>query len=250
MAKVKGSPVYRLKVVPHRPIKSALVIVFILLLMAAALVATYRYAQYQTGSDRLTRDEASELRSQLERADAEIAELRRTLTRMEVNAEVDRQAGEEMRKQVLGLREEKAALARDIDVFRIMTSNKNKNPKGISFGVFSVTELPDNKHQLKLVVQKLAEGDDDFTGQLRFIVVGQRDGQESRISLHEMIVSKVGAEPLAENIPLNFKFFQNIETEIVIPDGFMPARVELAVKSESRRNPVSVEGQLEWPEIK
>lgn len=250
MAKVKGSPVYRLKVVPHRPVKSALVFILATGLIGAALAGTYYYAQYQTDNNVLSLEQASDLRAQIEKLEAEAAELRRTITRMEVSTQVDRQAGEELRKQVLVLREEKAALVRDIDVFRIMTSDKNKNPRGISFGVFSVSELPDNKHLLKLAVQKLAEGDDDFTGQLRCFVVGQREGQETRISLHELAVSKPGAEPLGENIPLNFKFFQNIETEIAIPDGFVPLRVELAVKSESRRNPVTVEGQLEWPEIR
>lgn len=250
MAKVKGSPVYRLKVVPHRPVKAAFIFVLLLLLGIAALLATYRYAQIQTGNERLTPQEAQELRAQLEKVSQEAADLRRELTRLQVSAEVDRQAGEEMRKRVRELREEKAALQREIDVYRIMTSAKNKNPKGISFGIFSVSVLPDNKHQLKLVVQKLAEGDDEFTGQLKFIVVGQHQGQETKISLHELVVSKVGTEPLAENIALNFKFFQNIETEIALPEGFEPLRVELAVKSDARRNPVIVEGQLEWPEIK
>jgi hypothetical protein len=121
---------------------------------------------------------------------------------------------------------------------------------GISFGIFSVSALGDSKKQFKLVVQKLAEGDDDFSGQLRVFVVGQKDGSETKISLHELTVSKIDAEPMAEDIPLNFKFFQNIDTEIVLPDGFVPARVELAVKSSSRRNPVTVESELEWPEIK
>ncbi len=250
MAKVKGSPVYRLKVVPHRPVKAALIALFFLSLVVAALVATYHYAQILAGNERLTLQEAQELRAQLEKVTQEAEESRRELTRLQVGAEVDRQAGEEMRKRVLDLREEKAALERDIDVYRIMTSDKNKNPKGISFGVFSVSALPDNRHQLKLVVQKLAEGDDDFTGQLKFIVVGQKEGQETKISLHELVVSKVGAEPLTENIPLNFKFFQNIETEIVLPEGFVPSRVELAVKADTKRAPVTVEGQLEWPEIK
>lgn len=250
MAKVKGSPVYRLKVVPHRPLKTAFITLLMLVLVLAALVATYHYAQIQAGDKRLTIEEAQGLRAQLEKVTQEAEESRREMTRLQVGAEVDRQAGEEMRKRVLELREEKAALERDINVYRIMTSDKNKNPKGISFGVFSVSALPDNKHQLKLVVQKLAEGDDDFTGQLKFIVVGQREGQETKISLHELVVSKVGSEPLTESIPLNFKFFQNIETEIVLPDGFVPSRVELVVKSDARRNPVTVEGQLEWPEIK
>ncbi len=250
MAKVKGSPVYRLKVVPHRPVKSALIRLLLLVLVAAALVATKHYAQIEAGKNRPSLQEAEELRSQLAKVSAEAEDLRRELTRLQVSAEVDRQAGEQMRKRVLELREEKAALERDIDVYRVMTSDKNKNPKGISFGVFSVSALQDNKHQLKLVVQKLAEGDDEFSGLLKFQVVGQKEGQEAKISLHELVVSKVGTEPLAEDIPLNFKFFQNIETEIVLPEGFVPSRVELAVVSDAKRNPVTVEGQLEWPEIK
>lgn len=250
MAKTKGSPIYSYKVVAYRPVKSALVTLFLLSLVAVALAATYFYAQIKTGKERLTVQEAQDLRGQLEKVTQDAAEARRELTRLQVGAEVDRQAGEEMRKRVLALREEKAALERDIEVYRILTSDKNKNPQGVSFGVFSVSAIPDNKHQLKLVVQKLAEGEEEFTGQMKFMVVGQREGQEAKISLHELVVSKVGTEALTESIPLNFKFFQNIETEIVLPEGFTPSRVELAVKSDSRSKPVTVEGQLEWPEIK
>lgn len=250
MAKVKGSPIYRLKVVPHRPLRSALLTLLILAMVALAVFASYRYAQVQTGKDRLSPDEALELRGQLDKALHDAAEARRELTRLQVSAKVDQQAGEEMRKRVLELREEKAALERDIGVYRLMTSDRNKNPKGISFGVFSVSAVSEGKYLLKLAVQKLAEGEEPFTGQLKFLVAGQREGQETKISLHELAVSKVGSEPLTENIPLDFKFFQNIEQEIVLPEGFTPARVELAVKANSRRNPVTVEGQLEWPEIK
>lgn len=249
-AKVKGSPVYRMKVVPHRPLKNALIVLVLLALMAAALAATYFYALNQASSERLSPQQAQELRTQLDKLTQEASDSKRELAKFQLSAEVDRQAGEELRKRVMVLRDEKAALQRDVEVYRILTSKKSTNPMGISFGIFSVSALADNKKQFKLVVQKLAEGDDDFSGQLRVLVVGQKDGAETKISLHELVVSKVDTEPLAENIPLNFKFFQNIDTEIVLPDGFVPARVELAVKSNARRNPVTVEAELEWPEIK
>jgi hypothetical protein len=248
--KVKGSPVYRMKVVPHRPLKNAFMTLALLALIGAALIATYFYALYQASRERLSPQEAEELRAQLEKLTQEASESKRELAKFQLSAEVDRQAGEELRKRVMVLRDEKAALQRDVEVYRILTSKKSTNPMGISFGIFSVSALGDSKKQFKLVVQKLAEGDDDFSGQLRVFVVGQKDGSETKISLHELTVSKIDAEPMAEDIPLNFKFFQNIDTEIVLPDGFVPARVELAVKSSSRRNPVTVESELEWPEIK
>ncbi|MDF3013505.1 MAG: hypothetical protein K0Q78_1709 [Cellvibrio sp.] len=249
-AKVKGSPVFRMKVVPHRPLKNALITLVLLALTCAALTATYFYALDQASSERLSPQEAQELRAQLEKLTQEASESKRELAKYQLNAEVDRQAGEELRKKVLGLRDEKAALQRDVEVYRILTSKKSTNPMGISFGIFSVSALPDNKKQFKLAVQKLAEGDDDFSGSLRVSVVGQKEGAETKISLHELIVNKVGVESLTENIPLNFKFFQNIDTEIVLPEGFVPVRVELAVRSNSRRSPVPVEAELEWPEIK
>ncbi len=248
--KVKGSPVYRMKVVPHRPVKSALILLALLMLVGAALIATYFYALNQANSERLSPEVAQELRTQLDKLTQEASESKRELAKYQLNAQVDRQAGEDLRKRVMLLRDEKAALQRDVEVYRILTSKKSTNPMGISFGIFSVTALADNKSQFKLVVQKLAEGDDDFSGQLRALVVGQKDGSEAKISLHELVVNQVGAEPMPENIPLNFKFFQNIDTEIVLPEGFTPVRVELAVKSNARRNPMTVEAELEWPEIK
>ncbi len=248
--KVKGSPVYRMKVVPHRPLKNAFITLVLLALIGATLTATYFYALSQASRERLSPQEAQELRAQLEKLTHEASESKRELAKFQLSAEVDRQAGEKLRKRVMVLRDEKAALQRDVEVYRILTSKKSTNPMGISFGIFSVSALADNKKQFKLVVQKLAEGDDDFSGQLRVLVVGQKDGAETKISLHELVVRKVDTEPLSENIPLNFKFFQNIDTEIVLPDGFVPVRVELAVKSDSRRNPVTVAAELEWPEIK
>jgi hypothetical protein len=248
--KVKGSPVYRMKVVPHRPVKNALVTLAFLLLVALVLTATYYYARHQAGSELLTAEEAKSLRSQLERLTQDVSDSKRELAKYQLNAAVDRQAGEELRKRVLELREEKAALQRDIEVYRILTSKKNTNPMGISFGIFSVTALPDTRHQFKLVVQKLAETDEDFSGQLRIEIIGQLNGKETALSLHKIAVNKAGTEPLAESIPLNFKIFQNIETEIALPEGFVPDRIDLTVKSSARRNPVTVEAELEWPEIK
>lgn len=248
MTKVKGSPVYRLKVVPHRPLRSALIAIALLLLALGAVLGSYYYATAKASAERLSPEEGEALHSQVETLIQETAELRRELAKYQVGAEVDRQAGEELRKRVMELREEKAALQRDVEVYRIMTSKKNSNPKGISFGVFSVTTTPEGKRQFKLVVQKLADDDEDFVGHLTVQVIGQQEGQEARYSLHQLAANST--EPLAEKIPLQFKFFQSVETEIQLPDGFVPARVALAVKPNTRRNPVTVEAQLEWPEHK
>lgn len=254
MAKVKGSRHYRLKVVPHRPIRNALIASLFVAAVIAALVGTYFYSHYRTASMLISAEQAKELRTELEKVNAEAQDLRQQVTKYQLNAEVDRQVTDEIRHQVVTQREQIAALERDVAVYRIMTSPKNNNPQGISFGVFSVTPVADdgspaNLQRIKLAIQKLAEGDTEFKGELQFTIVGLRGGQEEKIPLSQIEQVREGVAPLTETIPLQFKFFQNIEADIHIPDGFVPSRVELSVRSAAKRKPIVMEGQLEWPSV-
>lgn len=247
--KVKGTPVYRMKVVPHRPIRDLLVIISALCMVAALVIGTYFFASSLHPSGDAASDDVTVLKQQLESANADIAALRTELAKLQVGAEVDRQAGEELRRQLLTLREEKAALERDADVLRLMISNKAKNPQGIGFGVFAVTNQPEGLQHVKLVIQKLVESEDEFSGLLGFSIIGQKDGQEATYALHELAVT-TPETAIAAEIPLSFKYFQNVEADIRLPEGFVPTRVALAIKSMARNQPVVVDGQLEWPEAR
>jgi cell division protein FtsL len=238
--------VHRMKVVPHRPIRSGLIKIGLIAIVIFALVVTYRYAQ----SLGLSPEDADLLRKELAVAEQEVADLKQELTTQQISTEVDRAAGEDLRKRVLELRQEKAALLRDLEVYRMMASNKNKNPMGIGFGIFSVTPRESNSQQLKLVVQKLAQTEDNFFGILSFVIVGKQNGSDTKIALHDLITDKAQAELLPENIVLNFKFFQNIDATVAFPEGFVPEKIELAVKSGNVNGPVVVESQLEWPKIR
>lgn len=254
MAKVKGSRHYRLKVVPHRPIRNALIVGLLIIVVLSALVGTYFYSHYRTASVLISEDQAKELRTELASVDAEAQDLRQQVTKYQLNAEVDRQVIDEIRHQVVTQREQIAALEREVAVYRIMTSPKNNNPQGISFGVFSVVPVADdgapaNLQRIKLAIQKLAEGDKEFQGELEFTIVGLRGGKEEKIPLSRLEQVRENIAPLADVIPLQFKFFQSIEADIHIPDGFVPSRVELSVRSASKRKPIVIEGQLEWPSV-
>ena len=80
-AKVKGSPVYRMKVVPHRPLKNTLVTLLLLALMGAALAGTYLYALKKANSEGLSVQEAQELRSQLDQLKQQLSESKRELAK-------------------------------------------------------------------------------------------------------------------------------------------------------------------------
>jgi hypothetical protein len=130
----------------------------------------------------------------------------------------------------------------------MMLSKDYRNPKGISYGTFAVTPNAEpNSFHLKLSIQKLSEDDKDFEGELRWIIVGKEADKEKKYALHELIVLKENEQALTEIIPLSFKIFQNINADVLLPEGFQPKRIDLQVTS-PRRDSTRVEGQLEWPQ--
>lgn len=253
MAKVKGSVQYSMMVVPYRPgllwLKRFLALALVAVLMGAA----FWYGNHQARQQGLTADQAVYLRNEVTRLTGALSDNQQQLTQARMNAEVDRKTSEDLRKQLLVRREQIAQLERDVSVYRMMSARSSRNPLGISFGKYTIKSLRSSDNQslpgqyhLKLVLQKLAEGDDEFSGQLLCNLVGTLNGEEKTFSLSQLAQTPAGGAPLAEKIPVSFKYFENVETDIQLPEGFDPLRLELRVESSATGNPLVVAHELEW----
>ena len=252
MTKVKGSPQYSMMVVPDRPglrlVQRAVALIIILALFGGA----YWYGGYRAAELGVTADQAQSLRLRIANLESQLKSAQQQLTQASMNAEVDRKAGEDLRRQLLARREQIAQLERDVSVYRMMSARSSRNPLGISFGKYSIKALrsAENKSvpgqfHLKLVLQKLAEGDDEFNGRLICNLVGNLNGEEKTFSLSQL-AAQSSATPLPEKIPVSFKYFENIETDISLPDGFEPLHLELRVESSTTGNALVVAHELEW----
>lgn len=245
MTKVKGSTQFHMKVVPHRPLRALMIAGLWIVAILVAMAITYFYVEQRS----ISPAEAQVMRGEHAQLTQQVGDLRQQLTQAQMNAEVDRKSSEELRQQLLERREKIAQLEREIAVYQMMSARASRNPMGVGFGNFSVRSVDGaltNLYHLKLVVQKLSENDTEFTGELESIVVGKQGGVEQRIPLSQLAVSAEGAAPLAIKIPIQFKYFQNIETDLRLPEGFEPVHMELRLVSASKPNPLVIEHQLEW----
>lgn len=242
MTKVKGSTQFHMKVVPHRPWRTLLMVALVGVAILVAVVITWLYVEYRS----ISPDEARVMREEQAHLKQEVDDLRQQLTQAQMNTEVDRKSSEELRQQLLVRREQIAQLEREVAVYKMMSSRVSRNPLGIGFGRFSVRQLEGNSYHIKLVVQKLAENETEFVGHLESILVGKQAGTERRIPLSQLAVAVEGAQPLQEKTPVQFKYFQNIETDLRLPEGFEPVRMEVRLVSSSQVNPLVVEHQLDW----
>ncbi|WP_346838763.1 DUF6776 family protein [Microbulbifer sp. SAOS-129_SWC] len=229
--KVKGSKQYRMKVVPHRPFWGPLSIVGVALLVLTTTAAAFYAGQHHL---RQTLDQKSRdftyAQKQLDKLHADNESLRQRAITAEQSLTIGQKAGEKVRAELVAKDDRIAELKQEISFYRGLMAPADGSD-GVSIGRFSISQTTDpRRFQFKLLVQQSATRHNVVTGHATFTVVGSQDGQPKRFPL-----SALSAQVDSESIPLRFKYFQNIEGELQLPQGFEPEGVELSLKSGGRK---------------
>ncbi|CAN0411471.1 unnamed protein product, partial [Discosporangium mesarthrocarpum] len=120
-----------------------------------------------------------------------------------------------------------AQLEQDIVYYRQVVSEETEDT-GLIIGQFdiSATQSP-GRFRYKLVMrQQDADGDTFLTGHANVNLIGSSNEGQRIIPLREL-----SADEDELDIRLRFKYFQNIEGELALPEGFEPERVQIAAVS-------------------
>lgn len=241
MAAVKGSKPVRLKVVPHRPFQRTITTVAFVLAVLLAGGGSFWWGQ-QTGISQQEEAtaERDQLRRELEIKSAEADALSQQVANLKLAREVDQASGEDVRGQIINLKAKIAGLEEDIAFYRGLMAPSD-NQRGLTIGSLDVisTGVP-GQYDFKVVVQQLATNHQLLNGTLRMTIVGH-EGE----SVRSFPISDLSPQVDSEDIKLRFKYFQNIEGQIHLPEGFEPERIELEARS-SGSNGASVEKKFGW----
>ncbi|SEA40423.1 DUF6776 family protein [Microbulbifer marinus] len=239
--KVKGSKQYRMKVVPHRPFSGALSIVGAALLVLATSAAAYFAGQHHLRSNLDQKTLAHEKAlQQLDELKSENEALRLRAATAEQSLTIGEQASEKVRAELVQKESRIAELKQEISFYRGLMAPADGSD-GVSIGRFSISQTADvHRYQYKLLVQQSATRHTVVKGNATFTIVGRQDGQPKRYPL-----SDLSPQVDSESIPLRFKYFQNIEGELQLPEGFEPEGVELSLKSSGRKG-FNIEQRYGW----
>lgn len=241
MAGLKGSKQPRMVVVPHRPWRRLAIGVVLIVLALGSTFASYYWGYNQGASLQANAVvERNRLRTETEDLNLEAETLRQQVANLQLGAQVDHKANEEVRTQVIALQEQITALEEDISFYRGLMS-PSANSRGLTIGALNVlgTGVP-KQFEYKLVMQQLATDHQLLSGYLNFNIVGRRGEEEVAIPLYQV------SEQVDEaDILLRFKYFQNIEGRLTLPDGFEPQRIELEART-TGSNRETVKKKFGW----
>jgi hypothetical protein len=136
--------------------------------------------------------------------------------------EVDRQALEMVRKELASQKEEIAGLEEGLAFYRSLISPGDIAP-GLSLrGIELKAGEEPGSYSYRIVVQQEARKHDMLKGSLSAVVQGQLDGAAVAYPLAEL-----SDDIDAGGVPLQFRYFQSITGQLVLPEGFEPTAVEV-----------------------
>ncbi len=242
MVAVKGSKQYRMTIVSYRPWVAVVTVLLGVIAIVGTVVGSFYYGKYS--SNVLQTEVISEydqLRDELTARSAEVEQLRQQVVNLSLGSQVDRKASEDVRAEVIDLKNKVAEQEEVISLYKGLMSPTATNSRGLSIDSLEVfNTAADRTYQYKLIVQQLATNRGILTGALTFTIVGQKNGVPQTLSLKD-----VAEDITQDNIKLRFKYFQTLEGKLTLPEGFEPQRVELQAVS-SGSDSVTVEKKFGW----
>lgn len=241
MNEVVGSKQYRSIVVEDRPVRRRLIQGGVAATFVVAVLAAYWLGGYSGhgGYDALSaaHDEAL---LQLERIESSNKELSQQLVNIKLSAEVDRTAVDEVRSAVSKHKQTINKLNEEISFYKGLMSPTDRE-RGLGIRSWEVYPTNDpRRFQFKLVVQQLAVKHAVLKGTVTVQLVGWQGGEEQTFSLD--ILSEQVERSATK---LRFKYFQYIDGELHLPEGFAVERVDIVARATAPKK-VQVEKHYSW----
>jgi cell division protein FtsB len=159
-----------------------------------------------------------------------------------------------LEREIVSLKEEVALLEthRDIDreAYRdveasLTTLQAKVSPEDGRSG-FRVQNLKltrgkvEQSYDIRLVLVQSMQHDRKVSGEVSLSVEGVQDGVETNYSYSQLLPDDADGDWL-----FSFRYFQDFNRQIILPDGFTPERIKIEVRSKTR-SIASIEESYSW----
>ncbi|MGH8282419.1 MAG: DUF6776 family protein [Gammaproteobacteria bacterium] len=222
----------------HRPLRSWLAAVIALVVVVILILLAVFYGESRAGYDRLA---AMKLQDNLEALTQKDAQLQEQIVVLQRERDVDQAARQQVQQsletqqtKLLNMQEE---LAFYKGIVSPATGEEGIRVQSLKFTGGGAPRL----YHYHLVLVQVRTRELKVSGSVSMKIYGAQQGKP-------MILDARSIAPKGNNQPLGFAFqyFENLEGDVILPDGFIPGRVEVTV-IESGHGPV--QQNFEWQTI-
>ena len=214
----------------HSPLRLWLTRAALVILAAVGGYLVYEFGRIQAGYDLV--DAVSDRRAYEQRIDGlddEIGALKEQIALLETHRDIDREAYREVEASLTELQAKIQEQRDAIAFYRGIVSPADGN-KGLRVQDMKLTRgKKEREYNIRLVLVQALKHDRKVTGNVNLTIEGDLDGVEKTFSYAELLPEE------AEAVwAFSFRYFQDFDRQVILPDGFTPQRVNIEVQSRTR----------------
>ncbi len=233
-------PVPKLVVRTYAPARGRWLIAVLALLAAFAFYVTYEYGRFDGGYDRLTVSQReAEFRVGRERLEKQNRELRVKLAEFESTEVGQGRERAEVAKAIGDLQAQVAKQAQELAFYKGIVEQGVNAPE-VKVQQLRITSGGEpRKFRLRITLVQPVRTDRSVEGVVTVRVEGEREGGPLSLDLAALTAGKQA------EIPFSFRYFENMDPEVTLPQGFSPERVNVEVRS-AKKGVAPVTQSLLW----
>jgi len=170
----------------------------------------------------------------------EIVALKQDVALLETHRDVDREAYKDVEMSLAALQAKIQEQTDAIAFYRGIVSPTD-GTAGLRVQDMKLTRgQSERAYNVRLVLVQSLQHDRKVTGDVSLSIDGEMDGAAATYSFSQLLPADGSA-----SWPFSFRYFQNFDREIVLPDGFTPENITIEVRSKTR-SISSIEESYSW----
>lgn len=214
------------------------------LIVLAGAYLSFELGRYRAGYSLVDqRRETAEYEKRLGEQTAAADELRRQVAILETSRGIDRETYARVEADLVDLQARIQAQEEELVFYRGIVSPQDGVP---GLRIQSVDVLPgdgERRYLLRLVLVQAIVHSRKVSGVVRLQLEGTRDGQNASFEAAEL-----AAEAGGYDMAYEFRYFQGLECELLLPVGFEPQRLSVEI-APSEQRAEHVTQTFEWAAI-
>lgn len=184
--------------------------------------------------------ERQEYMDRIATLDAEIVALKEGIAQLETNRDIDRSAYKDVEKSLVTLQAKIQEQTNEIAFYRGIVSPED-GVAGLRVQDLRLTRTgTERAYMVRLVLVQSLKHDRTVSGDIGLTVEGVQDGNDVSYPYSQLL-----GDEAESSWPFKFRYFQDFDREIVLPDGFTPENIKIEVRSKTR-SISSIEESFSW----
>ena len=214
----------------HSPTRRLLFFGTIAIIASLALYIVYEYGRFNAGYDRLAAaQQRSELEVEIERLTKSNRELRTHLAELDTIRIGRAREQAEVTRTITDLQAQVARQTQELAFYRGIVA-QGATAVGVKVQQVHITAGTKTQHfMMHLSLTRTVRPDAVAVGSIALSVDGTTaDGKPQTLDLPALTTAK------QKDLPFNFRYFENLDQDVVLPAGFKPEKMAVEVRSNKK----------------